>query len=105
MNRQASIENALTTALKPLHLEVVDESHLHAVPVGAQSHFKVLVVSEQFAGHGLVTRHRVVNRLLRGEFDHGLHALALHTWTPQEWFEKGGGAPESPLCQGGSQVS
>ncbi len=104
MNRQASIETALTEALKPLHLEVVDESHLHAVPVGAQTHFKVLVVSEQFAGHGLVTRHRVVNRLLRDEFDHGLHALALHTWTPREWFEKGGTAPESPPCQGGSHA-
>lgn len=105
MNRQRQIETALTEALKPLHLEVADESHRHSVPAGAQSHFKVLVVSTEFVGQGLVARHRLVNRLLRSEFDGGLHALALHTWTPEEWFERGGTTPDSPPCQGGSKVS
>jgi BolA family transcriptional regulator, general stress-responsive regulator len=105
MNRQERIASAVTTALAPLHLEVVDESHMHAVPEGAQSHFKLLVVSEHFAGQGLVARHRTVNRLLRDEFDQGLHALALHTWTPAEWFERGGTVPDSPLCQGGSKAA
>ncbi|WP_295384658.1 BolA/IbaG family iron-sulfur metabolism protein [uncultured Thiodictyon sp.] len=104
MNRQTRIANALAQALHPQHLEVEDESHMHAVPVGAESHFKVVVVSEQFGSHGLVARHRVVNRLLQGEFDHGLHALALHTWTPDEWREKGGAAPASPPCRGGSKT-
>ena len=104
MNRQRRIETALTDGLKPLHLEVVDESHQHAVPAGAQSHFKVLVVSDEFSGQGLVARHRMVNRLLRNEFDGGLHALALHTRTPEEWFATGGTAPESPQCQGGSKA-
>ncbi len=103
MNRHDRIEAAVTTALTPLHLEVVDESHMHAVPAGAESHFKLLVVSDQFAGQGLVARHRTLNRLLREEFDHGLHALALHAWTPDEWLAKGGAAPESPLCLGGSK--
>lgn len=103
MNRQTSIQTLLTQALDPLHLEVVDESHMHAVPAGAQSHFRVLVVSGQFSGQGALARHRQVNRLLRDEFAQGLHALALHTWTPEEWFERGGAVPESPLCQGGSK--
>lgn len=105
MTRQERIATAVTQDLSPLHLEVVDESHMHAVPVGAESHFKLVVVSERFAGQGLVARHRVLNRLLRDEFDQGLHALALHTWTPDEWFEKGGAVPASPLCQGGSKAS
>jgi BolA protein len=105
MNRQTRIETALIEGLGPLHLEVVDESHQHSVPEGAQSHFKVLVVSEQFAGLGSVARHRLVNGLLKGEFDGGLHALALHTRTPEEWFATGGTAPDSPPCQGGSQAS
>lgn len=105
MNRRARIESAVQEALAPLHLEVVDESHMHSVPEGAESHFKLLVVSERFAGQGLVARHRTLNRLLREEFAGGLHALALHTWTPEEWFEKGGSAPESPLCLGGSKAN
>lgn len=103
MNRHDRITAVVTEALAPTHLELVDESHNHAVPAGAQSHFKLLVVSEQFAGLGLVARHRTLNRLLHAEFDQGLHALALHTWTPQEWFDKGGAAPESPPCLGASK--
>ena len=105
MNRSARIEAAVRDALDPLHLEVVDESHMHSVPEGAESHFKLLVVSERFAGQNLVARHRAVNAVLRAEFNGGLHALALHTWTPEEWFERGGGAPESPPCLGGSKTT
>lgn len=103
MNRQSRIEAAVREAFNPFHVELVDESHMHSVPEGAESHFKLLVVSERFAGKNLVARHRAVNAVLRPEFDRGLHALALHTWTPDEWFEKGGSAPESPPCLGGSK--
>ncbi len=104
MSRKARIEKAIADALSPIHLEVVDESHMHAVPEGAESHFKLLVVAESFDGQSLVARHRVVNQILTGEFGAGMHALALHTWTPDQWFEKGGTAPESPPCQGGSKA-
>ncbi len=86
-----------------MHLAVTDESHMHSVPPGAESHFKVLVVSERFEGQGLVARHRSLNQILREELQGGLHALAIHAWTPQEWFEKGGEAPSSPPCLGGSK--
>lgn len=104
MSRQSRIQAQIRDVLAPIHLEVVDESHMHSVPPGAESHFKVLVVSERFEGQGPVARHRAVNRLLAEELQGGLHALALHTWTPEEWFEKGGEAPASPPCQGGSKA-
>jgi BolA protein len=104
MGRKSRIEETIRSALTPAHLEVADESHRHSVPEGAESHFKVLVVSESFADQSLVVRHRTLNRLLSGELQNGLHALALHTWTPEEWFEKGGAAPESPPCLGGSKA-
>ena len=104
MSRQQTIEDAIRASLDPVHLEVIDESHMHSVPEGAESHFKVLVVSEQFEGQGLVARHRAINRLLAGELRNGLHALALHAWTPEEWFAKSGGAPGSPPCLGGSKA-
>lgn len=103
--RKENIENTLTDNLRPLHLEVVDESHMHSVAEGAQSHFKVTVVSEAFDGKMLVARHREVNRLLAGEFDQGLHALALHTMTPEEWFARGGVTADSPPCLGGSKTT
>ena len=105
MSRKTRIEQTLTEALSPMHLQVIDESHMHNVPEGAESHFKVLVVSERFTGEKLIGRHRTVNRLLRDELEGGLHALAIHAWTTEEWFEKGGGAaPASPECLGGSKA-
>lgn len=103
--RKARIEQTLTAALAPLHLEVWDESHMHSVPPGAESHFKVLVVAEAFAGSHLIGRHRRLNALLRAEFDQGLHALTMHPLTPEEWFAKGGTVPDSPPCQGGSKAA
>jgi BolA protein len=104
-SRKTRIETTLAAALAPMHLEVEDESHRHSVPPGAQSHFKVMVVSEGFDGAGLIARHRRVNALLREEFQAGLHALSIHAWTPQEWYAKGGQAPASPPCLGGSKAS
>ena len=103
MNRHTRIQQALASALAPLHLEVVDESHMHSVPPGAESHFKVTLVSDQFDAQGLVARHKTVNRCLHDEFQTGLHALALHTWNPEEWFARGGRVPDSPPCLGGSK--
>lgn len=102
--RRDTIEEKLIATFSPLHLEVVDESHTHNVPEGAESHFKVTLVAEQFSGKTLINRHRLVNAELKSEFDQGLHALALHTMTPEEWFAKGGESPESPQCLGGSKA-
>ncbi|MCU7948134.1 MAG: BolA/IbaG family iron-sulfur metabolism protein [Candidatus Thiodiazotropha sp. (ex Cardiolucina cf. quadrata)] len=45
---QKTIQQKLQSAFSPLHLEVINESHMHSVPEGAESHFKVVVVSEAF---------------------------------------------------------
>lgn len=103
-DRKTRITQALTKTFTPTHLEVIDETFMHAVPKDAQSHFKLLVVSEAFTGQTPIQRQRAVNKLLLDEFQQGLHALSIHAWTPQQWFEKGGQAPESPPCHGGSNI-
>lgn len=45
---EASIRNKLTQRLNAEHVEVVNESYMHNVPKGSETHFKVLVVSEKF---------------------------------------------------------
>jgi BolA protein len=97
------LEDKLQAGFSPLHLEVVNESHMHNVPDGSESHFKVTVVSDAFEGQSLLRRHRAINAALAEELAGGVHALALHTMTPEEWFAKGGRAPESPPCLGGSK--
>jgi len=105
MNTQQTIQQKLRSALSPLHLEVINESDNHNVPKGSESHFKVVLVSKAFEGESLVARHRQVNKLLAEELQGGVHALALHTMTPDDWFNRGGIVKESPECLGGSKQS
>jgi BolA protein len=103
MEMQQRIETALREQFSPLHLEVVNESHMHNVPAGSESHFKVTLVSEKFEGQMLIKRHRAVNQAL-ADIMPDIHALALHTMTPEEWFAKGGQSPDSPPCLGGGKT-
>ncbi len=98
---QDIIENKLATEFKPLHLQVLNESSNHNVPAGSESHFKVILVSDDFEGDRLLQRHRRINKILADELEHHIHALALHTYTAKEWKDKHGDAPMSPQCQGG----
>ena len=67
MSVQDGIESKIRTALDPTHLEVVNESHMHSVPPGSESHFRLVVVSDRFEGQTRVARHQTINRLLAGE--------------------------------------
>ena len=96
---QAQIETKLTAALPLQHLEVVNESNNHNVPPGAESHFKVVLVSTAFEGVPRVQRHRAVNQALKDELAQSIHALAIHTYTEAEWRARHGQAPLSPPCQ------
>lgn len=96
MSMHQRIEQTLAL-LQPSHLQVLDESHMHSR--GTQTHYKAVVVSERFAGLNSVKRHQLVYGTL-GELMGEFHALALHTYTPQEW-EQIGSAPASPTCAGG----
>ena len=102
MSVEVSIRVKLTDALDPEYLDVVNESSNHRVPPGAESHFKVTIVSPKFEGERLLARHRRVNALLADLLAGPVHALALHTYTTDEWRARGG-APESPPCAGGGK--
>lgn len=102
MSMQETIEGKLSIELSPDHLEVVNESFMHNVAPGSESHFKVTVVSRAFDGLMLIKRHRLVNKTLEQELAQ-IHALALHTLTPEEWQEREGVVADSPRCRGGGK--
>ncbi|GCB81441.1 hypothetical protein scyTo_0022181 [Scyliorhinus torazame] len=99
---ESTIRIKLEQGLAPTHLQVINESHMHAVPAGSETHFKVVVVSERFEGVPLLQRHRMVNETLKQELEASVHALSIQAKTPQQW----GGKPHidrSPACLGGSK--
>ena len=100
---QSQIEDNLQKALNPLHLEVINESGMHNVPPGSETHFKVIAVSEEFTGKNLVARHRMINQLLTEQLASQVHALSMHTLTPEEWSNTEKSIPDSPLCLGGKK--
>lgn len=100
---KSKIEDKLTQFFDPELLEVVDESHLHNVPIGAESHFKVVIVSDTFSGQRLLARHRLVYGLLQEQLTTKVHALALHTYTPGEWQILDQTLLTSPRCRGGGR--
>ncbi len=104
MNRFNRIQSLVQENLKPLHLELENESSNHSVPKGSETHFKLLVVSSIFQGASRVDRQRKVHALLDQEFKTGLHALTIRALTPEEWREQGGADFVSPECQGGSRA-
>lgn len=95
-----SIDRELRAAFEPVHLDIENESHQHNVPPGSESHFRVVIVSSAFAGQRSVARHQAVYRHLAEQLRGPVHALALHTYTPEEWAAAPA-APQSPACRGG----
>jgi BolA protein len=103
MSVQSQIESKLANGLSVQHLEVVNESSNHNVPPGSESHFKLVVVAPEFEGKTLINRHRMINSILEQELKGQIHALAMHTYTEQEWNKLSGNAPMSPPCMGGGK--
>jgi len=99
----------LIEALKPIHMKITNESYKHSVPKGSESHFHVLVVSQEFDKLPLIKRHRSVNSILGDELANGIHALSILAKTPQEWEvlcnnEEVPSSTGTPNCMGGSKV-
>jgi len=74
-------------ALKPESLEIVDESRAHAGHEGAKAgggHYRLLIVSPEFAGKTAQLRHRMVYEALGPMMKHEIHALAIKAYAPGE---------------------
>lgn len=96
MSIHSRIEQKLRDAFSPERLLVMNESHLHAGHHHAESghhetfdgngetHFRVRIVAEAFAGMSRIQRHRAVNELLDDELKSGVHALAIEPAAPGE---------------------
>lgn len=88
MSIERTMREKLMVALEPRRLDVINESHLHAghrsSPGTGESHFRILVVSDAFAGKNRLTRHRMVNEALAEELRGRVHALAVAAYAPDE---------------------
>lgn len=85
--RIALFEQDLKKAFSIEHLQIEDESHLHAGHAGAASgggHFKLTIVAPEFKGLNLVARHRAVYAALNRHIPVEIHALTINAMAPGE---------------------
>ncbi|ENN70740.1 hypothetical protein YQE_12530, partial [Dendroctonus ponderosae] len=96
---EAAITSKLQSSLAPSYLKIINESYMHNVSKGAETHFKVIVVTEKFNNLSLIKRHRKINDLLKDELQGGVHALSIVAKTPDQWTNDE--IEPSPSCRGG----
>ena len=85
--RMERMRAALEAKLAPVELALEDDSALHAGHAGAASgggHYNVRIVSLQFEGLKLVTRHRLVYDSVHDMMHKEIHALAITALAPSE---------------------
>ncbi|GAA0218904.1 BolA family protein [Marinomonas primoryensis] len=100
MNVQTQIDQRINEKIDIHHMTLENESYMHNVPEGSESHFKLVLVSDVFQGKRLVQRHQLVYATLQEEMTK-IHALAMHLYSIQEWSRRNALAPSSPKCHGG----
>ena len=87
MNVKGTIEKTLQQEFAPVSLNVIDESHLHQGHAGwregGETHFRVEIVSTQFAGLTRIQRHRAINDALAELLANQVHALAISANVPE----------------------
>ncbi len=105
MKIEQIIRQKIEAGFHPEYYELENESSKHSVPPGSETHFRLLVVSDHFAGLSRIDRQRQVNSVLAAELMGGVHALSQRALTPEEWEKTKDEFPMvSPECRGGSKA-
>lgn len=87
VERVKAIENCLAAGFSPSHLQVKDQSHLHAGHAGARDgmgHFEVTIVADAFEGKSRIERHRMIYAALGSLMQTDIHALKINAYTSAE---------------------
>lgn len=95
MSTHEKIISVLERTFSPESCQLADESSLHVGHAGAASgggHFRLVLVSQSFAGLNLVNRHRLVYDAVRDMMQTEIHALAISALTPEEAASKASSA-------------
>jgi len=88
---QAQVEKMIKGEFSPAFMEVVDQKfrHIKHEEDAKGWHFNMTIVSEHFKGLSMIERHKLIYKLFQSYIDDAtIHALAIRSYTPQEWAKK-----------------
>ena len=93
---QDTIKKTLIKEFNPSVLKIVNESYMHSVPKNAETHFKLVIVSDSFNNISLVKRHQIIYKSLE-DIMKQIHALSINSYDEAE-YSKNPIILDSPNC-------
>ena len=96
MSMKSQIEDLCSKAMNFDFISIENESHLHSSSQNTESHFKLIMVSDDFLNMSLIKRHKYIYQIL-DEIMPKIHALAIHVFTKEE-FKNNKVNTNSPEC-------
>jgi BolA protein len=93
---ESQIINTLSTSMNLSSLKIINESFMHNVPKGSESHFKIIVVTNDFTNLSIIKRHKLIYKTLDSLMNK-IHALSIHAFNEEE-FKLNPIILDSPEC-------
>ena len=93
---ESQIVNTLSSFMNLASLKIINESFMHNVLKGSESHFKIVVVTNDFNNISIIQRHKLIYKTLDNLMNK-IHALSIHTFTEEE-FKLNPVILDSPEC-------
>jgi BolA protein len=93
---ESQIINTLSTSMNLSSLKIINESFMHNVPKGSESHFKIVVVTNDFDNLSIIKRHKLIYKTLDNLMNK-IHALSIHAFNEEE-FKLNPIILDSPEC-------
>ena len=81
-NLKKNIINKLTPILKPIHIEIIDNSAIHNINI--KKHLSIIIISNKLKNKPLIKRHKLIYRILKIYMKY-IHALNIATFTENEY--------------------
>ena len=90
------IINTLNECMNICSLKILNESFMHNLPKDAESHFKLVIVSNDFNNLSHIQRHKLVYKHL-GNIMNDIHAISIQSFNEDE-FKLNPTILDSPEC-------
>ena len=86
MSAFETIVSQLNSSFNVENLFLENESFMHNVPPNSETHFKLVIVSNDFAELANIKRHQSIYNALNDTMSK-IHALSIQAFTPDEYLK------------------
>ena len=93
---ELKIINNLNESMNISSLKIINESFMHNVPEDSESHFKIIIISNDFKKLSQINRHKLVYKNL-DTIMNDIHAVSIQSFSEDE-FKQNPLVLDSPEC-------